>query len=202
MLTDPAARALWRQYRERVLTALRALPRRERTDLIEDLDAHVREGLRARRGADATSERDCVATIIEQLGPPETQFHALSSAWSSLPQHSESMRSKVRTRADAAWACLGYMATFAGGALLALMAFLRLLAPAAAGIFESAAGQYQVRLLGLGREAGEQILPIWMAFMLVFIGGAGAGWGFEKLRGAAARLMRHISPRSLSRVSD
>lgn len=191
MLTDPAARALWRQYRARVRAALRTLPQLERDDLIDDLDAHVREALQA--DADNTSEHARVAGVIAQLGPPETQYQALASP---------SERPGARTWAEGAWAVLTYAMAFGGGALLALMAFLRLVAPAAAGVFESAAGQYQVRLLGLGPEAGEQILPIWMAFLLVFIGGAGAGWGFEKLRGAAARLTRNIRPRPLFRAID
>lgn len=202
VLTDPAARALWRQYRDRVRVVLRSMPKPERDDLIEDLDAHVREALQARTSSDNTSDRDYVAEIIAQLGAPETQFQALSLAWSGRLHHSKAMHSGVRAWTDAAWAGLTYMAALVGGALLALMAFLRLLAPAAAGVFESAAGEYQVRLLGLGRETGEQILPIWMAFMLVFIGGVGIGWGFQKLRAMAPRMTREIRPRPLSSASD
>lgn len=203
MFNDPTARSLWRRYRERVRAALQGLSRRDREDLLEDLDAHVREALHARAETSKTSDRDCVAEVIERLGPPETQFQALSSPQSGDPAHPfGSAPARLRSWSDAVSAGLSYIAALAGGALVAIMAFLRLVTPDAAGVFESAAGQYQVRLLGLGSEAGQQILPVWMALLLVFIGGAGAGWGFQKLRAAASHMTRRTRSRWLSRAPD
>ena len=77
---------------------------------------------------------------------------------------------------------LGLVVTAVAGGAVALAALNSLLRPDRAGLFQTGADDYQLRILGFGPGTGEQLLAPWMAVALVALGLALGAWTVRRAR--------------------
>jgi len=182
MFKDARARRAWRLYFLRAEAAMSPLSSSVRRELIDDLQAHVRDVL-----ANDKTEGDELAKVQAALGrvgnPREFLAPLVADAvFRARPQHG-SFAMTYRTLALYAsrgtsyfLRALGLVLAAASGILIALAALNRLFRPESAGLFQLGADEYQLRVFGFGEAAGEQLLAPWLAVLLIAAGIAVVIW--------------------------
>lgn len=194
MLSDPRARALWKRYYQRATYALGAVAATARREMLGHLREHVEEALRV---SDAEGpEYDRLASILDRLGEPQDFLGPLvSGAVLSRPRPPNPLTAALDS-INVAWqigstllaAALAYPMLAIAGAALATFAFMRALAPDMAGVFALAPDEYQVRILG-SHDGGQQVMPLWVALLLLPLGAAIVAWAIARVRALALKLV-------------
>jgi hypothetical protein len=183
MLKDRRARAAWRLFRARAEWMLGSVASGVRTELLSDLEAHVRDAVAEAPGDDEFAK---VSGVLAQLGDPREFLAPLvAEAVFKRPRPVSRLLAPVQAvlvaahgGARQATAAAGRLIVFAIGGALAVMGAMRLALPEGAGVFRLDADTIQVRLLG----AGVQMLPAWLAILLALAGLAAAAWALDRSR--------------------
>lgn len=200
MFSDPRARALWRRYHLRATYSLGAVAATARREMLDHLREHVKEALQA--SDSGAPEYDRLAVILERLGEPRDYLAPLvSEAILKRPGPPSPLAAAVDAIV-AAWrlgsvmlaVALVYQLLALAGAAIAILAFMRVVAPDMAGVFVLAPDNYQVRILG-SHDGGHQVMPLWAALLLFPIGLAIVGWTIARVRVLALSLVLREPPR-------
>ena len=199
MFEDPRSRALWRHYELRARYALAATTAGVRRELLEDLSAHVRDALIA--NADGSPEHDRLKTILTRLGEPEEYLAPLlAEAVLRRPGPSNAFAASADA-ISAAWRLgVGVLAIAIAYPLIALLALgtstlavMRIALPQTAGVFALSADEYQVRVLG-GSALGDQVMPVWLAVLLLPVCVAIILWAIGRARALALSIAYGNAP--------
>lgn len=196
MFKDARARRAWRLYFLRAEAAMSPLSSSVRRDLIDDLQAHVRDVL-----ANDRTQGDEFARLqaaLARVGNPKEFLAPLvaEAVFRAPPQHG-SLAMAYRTvtlyasRGTSYFLrALGLVLAAAAGVVLALAAFSSLLRPDRAGLFQIGNDEYQLRVFGFAPGTGEQLLASWMAVIIIAIGIVVVAW---TARAARKMLMELIA---------
>jgi hypothetical protein len=188
MFKEARARRAWLLYFLKAEAVLSPLSTTVRRELIEDLQAHVRDIL-----ANEPSGGDEFARLqaaLERVGNPR-EFLAplLADAVFRAPPRHGSFGMAYRTLALYAARgttyfvrAMGLVVAAAVGFGVTLVALNSLIRPDRAGVFQLNSEEYQVRIVGFGSNAGEQMLTPWMAVLLIALGLAVIAWGARRAR--------------------
>lgn len=188
MFKDARARYAWRLYFLRAEAVLSPLASPVRRELIDDLKAHVRDIL-----ANDTSGGDEFAHLqaaLERVGNPR-EFLAPLLADAVFRAPLQQGRFALTLRAVALYAArgtgyfvraLGLATAGALGLSVAVAALNSFLRPDRAGLFLIGDEHYQLRILGFGPSAGEQLLTPWLAALIIALGVALIFWTLRRAR--------------------
>ena len=165
-----------------------------RKELLSDLEAHVRDGI-AEPGGDDEHAR--LTKVLDQLGDPREFLAPLvAEAVLKRPRPVSKVFLPVQAILVAAHGGIRHMAVatshlvaLVAGAALALAGTMRLVRPAAAGVFRLDADTIQIRVLGLQGGDGVQLLPVWVAALLALAGLGIAAWSVSRSRRQLVRFL-------------
>lgn len=199
MLEDPRSRALWRRYQLRARYALAATTAAVRREMLEDLSAHVRDALIA--NADGAREHDRLRAILTRLGKPEEYLAPLLAEAILRRPGPPNVFAASADAICAAWRLgTGVLAIAIAYPLIALLALgtctvaaMRLALPHTAGVFALSPDEYQVRVLG-GSALGDQIMPVWLAVLLLPVCAATTLWAIGRARALALSIAYGNAP--------
>jgi hypothetical protein len=178
MFKDARAKRAWLLYFLRAEAVLSPLAPAVRRELIDDLKTHVRDIL---ANEPATGdELSRLNAAFDRIGnPKEYLAPLLADAVFRTPPRFSSVGMTARTLLLYAASGAGYAVqtlwlTLTGmlGFCLALASLNSLARPDRAGLFLIAPDEYQLRLLGIGQTAGQQLLEPWLAILLIIAGAA------------------------------
>lgn len=188
MFKDARARRAWGLYFLKAEAVLSPVATPVRRELLDDLKAHVQDIL-----ANEKAEGDELARLnaaLERVGNPK-EFLAplIADAVFKLPPQQRNIGMAYRTlRLYAARGTtyllrsLALATVAATGVVTTLAALNSLLRPDRAGLFQISGDEWQVRVMGFGEAAGEQMLAPWMALVLIAAGLAILVWTARRIR--------------------
>lgn len=188
MFKDARARRAWSLYFLKTEAVLSPLATSVRKELIDDLKAHVQDIL-ANEKVDG-DELARLTAALERVGNPK-EFLAplLAEAIFNTPPRHGSFGMTLRTLSLYATKGTSYLARTLGLLLAAAAALALSLAslnslfrPDRAGIFRLSDDEYQVRVMGFGDGAGEQLLEAWVAIIAIAAGVAILWWVARRVR--------------------
>lgn len=186
---DRAARLAWRLYFLRAEAALSAMSGPVRRELLDDLQAHMRDILSNDRSAESEHER--LRAAIARVGDPKEFLAPLvaDAVLKASPKHA-SLAMTYRTfmvyagrGTVSALKAGGLVLASATGVVLVTQALGFLVAPDRFGVFRVGDGQYHISLFGAAPTVGEQVLSLWSAALVAIVGAGIIAWTARHARG-------------------
>jgi hypothetical protein len=188
MFKDARARRAWLLYFLRAEAVLSPLAAPVRRELIADLKAHVQD-LLANERLDGDELQRLNAALARVGNPKEFLAPLVAEAVFRAPPRYGDAGMAMRTLSLYAargtsyfLRALGLVLAAAAGACVMLASLNSILRPASAGLFLVGEDEYSLRLFGLGKTSGLQLLEPWMAALLIVLGLAVVVWSFRSAR--------------------
>jgi len=186
MFNDPQARRAWRRFRLRAELMLSSVSASVRRELLEDLDAHVREMVAL--SPESGSELERLKVALDRMGDPREFLAPLAGeAIFRKPQADVGFGSAARATLALlsrgwrlAWrSALTLLATLLAG-LAALVAFGSLLDPHSVGLFRIGPDDIQLRIAG--SEGGVPLFTPWFALALLVLAAGSIAFAWRQSR--------------------
>jgi len=195
MFKDGRARRAWRLYFLRAEAILSPLTPSVRRELLDDLKAHVHDILANEQIAGDELTR-LNAALARVGNPKEFLSPLLADAIFRAPPQGGGVAMAYRTLTLYAARGTTYLARAIGlvfaaaaGLMIALAALNSLFRPERAGLFLLRDDEFQVRIMGFGDAAGQQLLAPWMAVLAIAAGTLLVAWTVRRTRGMLMELI-------------
>lgn len=184
---DPRSVSAWRSFKLRTELMLGSVSPSVRRELLQDLFAHVHEAVW--RSKDDGDEYERLSTALAGIGDPK-EFLAplLADAVFRAPERTFNPGSAVNALAFYAGRGISYFLSALAIVVAGMVGFVftvaslgSVLRPGRIGLFRLGEDNYQVRLLGFS-DAGEPVLPVWAALIVLLVGAALLHWMIRRIR--------------------